>query len=178
VIRVERAIDVERPATEVFDRLTNIEDLPRWQPGITEARLESPPPLRAGSRIRLVANVGGQRVVAAGTVTELERPSRIGLVARAGSSDVEGAVSITPSGAEACRLSVATSIRLGGMLRFAEGIARSRIEAEAPGVVAGVKAWLEAEEPDPAGTTGAARPGSAGGGGTVADGNDDQTPTG
>jgi len=147
VIRVERAIDVERPAAEVFDRLTAIEDLPRWQPGISEAAIESPPPLGAGSRIRLVAEVAGQRVVAVGTVTEFQRPTHIGLVAKAGSSNVEGAVTITPTGPEACRVAIATTIRLGGMLRFAEGIARSRIEAEAPGVAAGVKRWLEEEAP-------------------------------
>ena len=33
------------------------------------------------------------------------------------------------------------------MLRFVEGVARSRIEAEAPAVAASVKAWLEADEP-------------------------------
>jgi hypothetical protein len=145
VIRVERSIDVERSASEVFDRLVRIEDLPRWQPEISEAGLESPPPLRAGSRIRLVAHVAGQRVVAAGTVTELERPSRIGLVAKAGSADVEGAVSITPTGPGTCRLALVTAVRLSGLLRFVEGVARTRIEAEAPGVAAAVKAWLEAD---------------------------------
>jgi len=147
VIRVERAIDVERSASEVFDRLTRIEDLPRWQPGISEAAVESPPPLQAGSRIRLVAHVAGQRVVATGTITELARPTRIGLVAKAGSTDVQGAVTITPRGDDACRVELATGIRLGGMLRFAEGMVRSRIEAEAPAVAASVKSWLEAEEP-------------------------------
>jgi carbon monoxide dehydrogenase subunit G len=147
VIRVERAIDVERSASEVFDRLVRIEDLPRWQPGISEASVESPPPLKRGSKIRLVAHVAGQRVVATGTITELERPSRIGLVAKAGSADVEGAVTITPKGDDACRVALATGIKLGGMLRFAEGMARSRIEREAPAVAASVKEWLEADEP-------------------------------
>jgi carbon monoxide dehydrogenase subunit G len=147
VIRVERAIDVERSASEVFDRLTRIEDLPRWQPVISEAAVESPPPLQPGSRIRLVANVAGQRIVAAGTITELERPSRIGLVAKAGSTDVEGSVTITPRGEGACRVALVTGIRLGGMLRFAEGMVRSRIEAEAPAVAASVKRWLEADDP-------------------------------
>ena len=37
MIRVEREIEVERSASEVFDRLIRIEDLPRWQPAISEA---------------------------------------------------------------------------------------------------------------------------------------------
>jgi uncharacterized membrane protein len=146
VIRVERAIEVERSASQVFDRLVRIEDLPRWQPEITEATVESPPPLQSGSRIRLVAHVAGQRVVANGTITQLERPSRIGLVANAGSADVEAAVTITATGENACRVGLVTGIRLGGMLRFVEGVARSRIEAEAPAVAASVKRWLEADE--------------------------------
>lgn len=147
MIRVERSIDVERSATEVFDRLVRIEDLPRWQPEISEAAVESPPPLRAGSRIRLVAQVAGQRVVASGTITELERPSQIGLVAKAGSADVEGAVTIRPTGEDSCRVALVTGIKLGGMLRFVEGVARSRIEAEAPAVAESVKRWLESDEP-------------------------------
>ncbi len=147
MIRVERAIDVERPATEVFDRLVRIEDLPRWQPEISEAAVESPPPLQAGSRIRLVAHVAGQRVVATGTITELERPSRIGLVAKAGSADVQGAVTIKPTGEASCQVALVTGIKLGGMLRFVEGVARSRIEAEAPAVAASVKRWLESDDP-------------------------------
>jgi uncharacterized protein YndB with AHSA1/START domain len=150
VIRVERAIEVERSASEVFDRLVRIEDLPRWQPAVSEATIESPPPLRAGSRIRLVADVAGQRVVASGTVTELERPSRIGLTAKAGSADIEAAVTITPTSAATCRVALVTAVRLGGMLRFVEGVARSRIEAEAPSVAASVKRWLESEDTGPA----------------------------
>ena len=162
MIRVEREIEVERSASEVFDRLVRIEDLPRWQPEITEAAIESPPPLRPGSRLRLVAHVAGQRVVANGTVTELDRPTRIGLAAKAGSADVEGAVSITPTGETSCRVALVTAIRLGGMLRFVEGVARSRIESEAPAVAASVKRWLESDEADePAGAAGAASPADA-----------------
>jgi carbon monoxide dehydrogenase subunit G len=145
VIRVEREIDVARSASEVYDRLIDIEQLPRWQPAVSEAALESPPPIAVGSRIRIVADVGGQRTVAAGTITELDRPSRIGLVAKAGSADVSGSVRITPAGADACRVRVGTTINLGGMLRFVEGVARSRIEAEAPSAAAAVKAWLESD---------------------------------
>jgi carbon monoxide dehydrogenase subunit G len=155
VIRVEREIDVARSASEVFERLIDIEQLPRWQPAVSEAALESPPPIAVGSRIRIVANVAGQRTVATGTISELDQPTRIGLVAKAGSADVAGSVGITPTGADACRVRVATTIKLGGMLRFVEGVARSRIEAEAPSAAAAVKAWLESDEV-PAATSSAA----------------------
>jgi carbon monoxide dehydrogenase subunit G len=163
VIRVEREIEVERSADEVFDRLIRIEDLPHWQPAILEAGLQTPPPARVGSQIRVVADVAGKRTVASGTVTRLERPRRIGLVAKAGSADVEADVSITPTGDASCRVTLATSIRLGGLLAFVEGMARAQIEKEAPAAAAAVKAWLER---DGVGTAAAA--GTDGG----------QTPTG
>jgi hypothetical protein len=154
VIRVERAIDVERSAPEVFDRLTRIEDLPHWQPSILEARLASPPPVAAGSRIRLVADVAGQRTDVDGTVTRLERPGHLGLVAKAGPADLEADVTITPTGDDACRVELVSTIRLGGFLRFAEGMVRNRVEAEAPAAAAAIKAWLESDEPSPASASG------------------------
>jgi uncharacterized protein YndB with AHSA1/START domain len=145
VIRVARDIDVDRPAAEVFERLTRIEDLPRWQPAIVEAALTSPPPIGNGSKIRLVVVAGGQRTEATGTVTEFSRPAIIGLTARAGSADVIARVVVTALTDAACRVSLGTTIKLGGMLRFVEGMARSRIEAGAPAAAAAVKEWLESE---------------------------------
>ena len=147
MIRVERAIDVERSASEVFERLTRIEDLPRWEPAIVEAALESPPPIGEGSRVRIVVDVANQRTTALGTVTAFQRPSRIAVAASAGSADLAGDVTVTPLTESSCRVALATTVRLGGLLRFVEGVARSRIEAGAPEVAASVKRWLESEDP-------------------------------
>jgi uncharacterized protein YndB with AHSA1/START domain len=145
VIRVDRDIEVDRPAAEVFERLTRIEDLPRWQPAIVEARLTSPPPIGVGSNFLVVALAGGQRTEAVGTVTEFVRPELIGLTASAGPADVTARVVVTPLTDASCRVALGTTIKLGGMLRFVEGMARSRIEAEAPAAAAAVKEWLESE---------------------------------
>ena len=145
MIKVDREIDVDRPAAEVFERLTRIEDLPRWQPAIVEAELTSPGPIGAGSTIRVVALAGGKRTEAVGTITEFVRPDVIGLTASAGPADVTARVVVTPLADTSCRVALGTTIKLGGMLRFVEGMARSRIEAEAPAAAAAVKEWLEAE---------------------------------
>ena len=145
MIRVEREIDVARPADEVFERLTRIEDLPRWQPAIVEARLTSPGPIGAGSALRIVAVAGGKRTEATGTVTEFSRPELIALSAKAGPADITARVKVTALTESSSRVAVRTTIALGGMLRFVEGMARSRIEAEAPAAAAAVKEWLESE---------------------------------
>ena len=147
MIRVERSIAVERSASEVFDRLTRIEDLPKWEPAIVEAALESPPPLDAGSRVRIVVEIANQRTTAIGTVTAFERPSRIAVAATAGGADLEGDVTVAPTSESSCRVDIATTVRLGGLMRFVEGVARSRIEAGAPEMAASVKRWLETDLP-------------------------------
>lgn len=145
MIRVAREIEVDRPAAEVFDRLTRIEDLPRWQPAIVEAALTSDGPIDTGSTIRIVAVAAGQRTEAVGTVTEFVRPERIGIEAAAGPAEVTARVAVAATDPHSSRVSIETEIRLGGMLRFVEGMARSRIEAEAPAAAAAVKEWLEAD---------------------------------
>jgi uncharacterized protein YndB with AHSA1/START domain len=144
VIQVDREIDVARPAEAVFERLVRIEELPRWQPAIVEAALTSPGPIGVGSTARIVINAG-QRTEALGTVTEFDRPHLIALKAIAGPAEVTARVVVTPLTQSSCRVSISTIITLGGMLRFVEGMARSRIEAEAPAAAAAAKEWLESE---------------------------------
>jgi carbon monoxide dehydrogenase subunit G len=145
VIRVDREIEVGRPAAEVFERLTKVEDLPRWQPAIAEAALTSAGPIGMASTLRILVVAGGQRTEASGTVIEFDRPRRIGLQATAGPADIIARVAVSPTTEAACVVAVSTEIKLGGMLRFVEGMVRSRIEAEAPAAATAVKGWLESE---------------------------------
>ena len=46
---VEIAVSVARPPEEAFAWLSNFEKAPRWQSGVVEAHLTSPPPLGVGS---------------------------------------------------------------------------------------------------------------------------------
>jgi carbon monoxide dehydrogenase subunit G len=145
VIRVDRQIDVDRSTEEVFDRLTRIEELPRWQPAILEAAVTSPGELTTGSTIRLVVDTAGRRTEASGMVTEFARPDRLGIEIKAGSADVTAHVSVVQLGEATSRVDLTTEIHLGGMLRFVEGMARGRIEAEAPEAAASIKRWLESD---------------------------------
>ena len=145
MIRVDREIDVNRPAGDVFDRLVRIENLPKWQPAVVEATMTSPPPIGVGSTLRIVVAAGGQQTEAIGTVTEFERPTVIALQAAAGPAEITARVVVAPLSAGSCRVSIGTSIALGAMLRFVEGMARARIEAEAPAAATAAREWLESD---------------------------------
>ena len=145
MIRLDRRIEVDRPANEVFERLTRIEELPRWQPAIVEAAVTSPGPLTRGSTIRLVVDAGGRRTEALGRVTELDRPERLAIEATAGPAGLATLLTVEAVGEDRSLVSLEAEIRLGGMLRFVEGLVRGRIEAEAPEAAVSIKRWLESE---------------------------------
>jgi uncharacterized protein YndB with AHSA1/START domain len=145
VIRLERRIEVDRPATEVFERLTRIEDIPRWQPAVVEAAVTSPGELAIGSTLRIVVDTPGRPTEAIGRLVDFDPPERIALEVAAGSTTVRADVTVLPIDSSSSAVEFRTEVALGGMLRFVEGMARARIEAEAPEAAAAIKRWLEAD---------------------------------
>ena len=63
MIRVTAAVEIDRPADDVFDFLSNFENNPLWQGGMLEARFTSDPPLREGSTYEQVATFLKRRIV-------------------------------------------------------------------------------------------------------------------
>ena len=91
-------------------------------------------------RGRRPANRGRSGRSPSSSVRERDRPD-----GEAGPADITARVVVTPLTDRPAASRFATTIKLGGMLRFVEGMARSRIEAEAPAAAAAVKEWLESE---------------------------------
>jgi carbon monoxide dehydrogenase subunit G len=145
VIRLERRIEVDRPAAEIFDRLTRVEEIPRWLPAIVEVAVTSPGGIAAGSTLRIVVDTPGRPTEAIGRVVGFEPPERMALEATAGSSAVRADVVVVPVDTSRSAVEIRTEIVLGGMLRFVEGMARARVEAEAPEAEAAVRRWLESD---------------------------------
>jgi uncharacterized membrane protein len=69
-------VEVRRPRAEVAAFMTEPANDPAWIGGVREVRLETPPPLRAGSRVARVAAFLGRRVEYVNEVTELD-PGRV-----------------------------------------------------------------------------------------------------
>jgi uncharacterized membrane protein len=71
-IDVTARVEVRRPRVEVAAFMTDPANDPAWIGGVREVRLETPPPLRAGSRVARVAAFLGRRVEYVNEVTELD----------------------------------------------------------------------------------------------------------
>ena len=75
-IDVTAQVSVRRARAEVAAYMTDPANDPTWIGGVREVRMETPPPLHAGSRVARVAAFLGRRVEYVNEVTELD-PGRV-----------------------------------------------------------------------------------------------------
>jgi uncharacterized membrane protein len=71
-IDVTAEVAIHRPRAQVAAYMIDPAHDPEWIGGVREVRMETPPPLRAGSRVARVASFLGKRVEYVNEVTELD----------------------------------------------------------------------------------------------------------
>jgi uncharacterized membrane protein len=75
-IDITAQVAIRRARGEVAAYMTDPANDPTWIGGVREVRMETPPPLRAGSRVARVASFLGRRVEYVNEVTDLD-PERV-----------------------------------------------------------------------------------------------------
>jgi len=130
MIELQEIVVVDRPRAAVFDLVSRIDRLPLWLPGIRQASLLSPPPITAGSAIRLAVDGPTGPVDAEGEVTELSAPGRLAFRTTKAPVELAAAIDLVERSASSTELRLSARLVLPGMLRFAEGMVRKRIEQE------------------------------------------------
>jgi uncharacterized membrane protein len=75
-IDVTAEVAIRRPRAQVADYMIDPAHDPVWIGGVREVRMETPPPVRAGTRVARVASFLGKRVEYVNEVTELD-PERV-----------------------------------------------------------------------------------------------------
>ena len=75
-IDITAQVAIRRARGEVAAYMIDPANDPTWIGGVREVRMETPPPLRAGSRVARVASFLGRRVEYVNEVTELD-PERV-----------------------------------------------------------------------------------------------------
>jgi carbon monoxide dehydrogenase subunit G len=119
-LRYRRSVEIARPAADVFDFLTDLDNLRRWQPSVREVEWE--PPLEAGSTFEETRELLGRRARSRLEVTALAPGREFSIRV------VEGPVPLTvrhllePT-AEGTRLTLEAEGEAGGLMRLAAPIA-------------------------------------------------------
>jgi carbon monoxide dehydrogenase subunit G len=117
--RVERRAEIAAPPDKIFAFLADLENLPAWQTGVTEARRTSGRPMGVGATAHVVRQLMGQRIEAPLTVTEYEPPRRMVIESKVGGIQVGIALELAPvdTGTD---VAVTADIRGSGLTSFME----------------------------------------------------------
>jgi uncharacterized membrane protein len=144
---IERSVDVQRPADEVWAVLEDVRRIPAYSPS-TVAVTEAPERITApGQRFRQAIVVLGRRFESEWVVTELLSGRRVAMEGTIGVGARYCLVEeVNPQGPERSRLTVRITFTMpGGLLgRVAEALgAQRRAQREAEQVLANLKSQLE-----------------------------------
>ena len=74
---IERSIDIDRPAGEVFHVLVDLDRLPRWATILVENHDTPGRPLQTGDRFRQTIRIAGIHLQTDWRVHEVDRPTRV-----------------------------------------------------------------------------------------------------
>jgi uncharacterized membrane protein len=123
VVRVELAVEIERPIADVFAYVTDPEHVPEWQESAVSIRKIS------DGRWEEERRIAGRRVECEVKVTDLEPGRRFNLRSDAGSMEFEVKHLFTETDG-GTRLEVAAEGKAGGLMRLAERTIESRARDE------------------------------------------------
>jgi uncharacterized protein YndB with AHSA1/START domain len=147
MIRIETSTQIDRPRDEVFDFLTDIDNLPKWQTGVIQSKRQSEGPVRVGFQFEEAAKVGPWKLHTVCTVTELKPNQRFAFVAKSsGPLDYEGYFDLQPV-AGGTRLTLSGGARLKRLWRLLQPVLAGDLRKESRTELATMKLLLEAAQP-------------------------------
>jgi len=131
--RIERRARVDAPPEELFAYLSDLANLPEWQPGIVSAEITSGDELGVGTTAQVVRDLMGQRIEAPMTVTAYEPPSRLAIRSEVSGVKATAELDLAPTDGAATDLGFAMEIRGSFITSFMEpmiaGAAGGEIDA-------------------------------------------------
>jgi uncharacterized membrane protein len=120
--RVEASLAVDAPADAVFRFVSDLDNLPTWQPSVISAQQTSDGAIGPGSTAQVVRELMGQRMTVDVVITEFLPGRRLALASTAAGIAVSGTMELEPAPAGTL-VKVATEIRARGFLGALEGMA-------------------------------------------------------
>ena len=128
MIEVTAAVDIDRPAEQVFDYLSDMANNPKWQKGMQECRWTSDPPLRVGSTYDQVAKFLGKEILSSFEVTELDPGRRVRIQTTSGSMPLDITRSVEPRGDDRTAVSANIKGDPSGLFRIAAPLMRFMVQ--------------------------------------------------
>lgn len=129
MIEVRAAVDIERPAPEVFAFLADMANNPSWQQGMQRCTWTSDPPLRLGSTYDQEASFLGRAIVSSFEVVEFVDGERIRIATTSGTMPIDVTRTVAPLGDHRSRAAAVVRGEPGGWMRAAGPVMRLLVGA-------------------------------------------------
>jgi uncharacterized membrane protein len=143
VIDVSTSIDIDRPASEVFDFVSEFPNNPRWQRGQRSCEWTSEPPLRVGSTYDQHARFLGRDMTNSFRVVEHDPGRRVRFTSTGGTFPITVTRSVEPLDASHSRFTEHVEGEPGRFFRVAEPILRRLVRRSISRDFPRLKALLE-----------------------------------
>jgi hypothetical protein len=141
------AIDVHRPADEVFAYATDPTRFRQWQQGVVDGRLETPGSPKVGTRCLTTRRIGGTNRPSISEVTHIDAPKAWGVRGIDGPIRATVDLSVEPLSADNSRLTVSVDFTGHGIGKILVPLmVRREAAKEMPVNLADLKRRLE-EQP-------------------------------
>ena len=134
----EASIEIGRPAEDVFPWLVEPDRRVQWVEGLTASEQVG------DDRYRETMEAGGRRVEVTATVTRLDRPHAVELELSGSGITAQAASRVAEAGG-GCRVTSSLDLQLGGLLRFAGGMAARQAQGSLERSLARLKQLVEAQ---------------------------------
>lgn len=116
-MRMRSSIEIDRPAGEVFEVISDFSRNPEWQRGMKSATWTSEPPLHAGSTYDQVARFLGRDVVTSFEVVGIEPGRSVSIASTRSSFPIRVTRSVEPLGEHRSRVTADVSGEPGRFFR-------------------------------------------------------------
>jgi uncharacterized membrane protein len=142
MIKNENSVEINKPIEEVFEYVTNIDNLPLWAGPVTEAKQTSEGPLGIGTTQTQVAQLLGRRIESSLEVTEYEPNKKFTTKSTSGPIPIEVHYNFEPV-AEGTRLETVGILDAGGFFKLAEPLVARTLKRQTEGDFKTLKELLE-----------------------------------
>jgi uncharacterized membrane protein len=141
---ITHSIEIDRPPEEVFAYLDQLDRHSEWQSQLVSARVETDGPVRVGTRVKEVRNVGGREQQMSYEITEHEPPRKTSFRGVDGPVRPVGTVTVEPVGdGSRSRVNIELDLQGRGFGKLIAPLARWQARKQVPQSHAKLKERLE-----------------------------------
>lgn len=144
MVKVEASVVINRPLEEVFAFVTTIENSPKWESEVVEAKQTSEGSISVGTTFNGVGEFLGRRIESTFAVTAYEPNRTYAIKTTSGPMPFEQEHALEPVEG-GTKVTIVAEVNPGGIFRLAEPIFARRVQSQLDTNLSNLKNVLEAE---------------------------------